>query len=97
MINEIKLINTLPAVFTGMENDLPVSASEVWLREVSFSRPDYYMVEAESGTGKSSLCSYIYGSRGDYSGTICSAWPTGAGCECARSPICPRRCNSFQS
>lgn len=71
MINEIKLINTLPAVFTGMENDLPVSASEVWLREVSFSRPDYYMVEAESGTGKSSLCSYIYGSRGDYSGTIC--------------------------
>ena len=28
------------------------------------------MVEAESGTGKSSLCSYIYGSRGDYRGKI---------------------------
>lgn len=70
MINEIKLVNTLPAVFAGMERDLPVCASEVWLREVCFRRPDYYMVEAESGTGKSSLCSYIYGSRGDYSGTI---------------------------
>lgn len=70
MIDEIRLVNTLPAVFAGMEHDLPVSASEVWLREIEFKRPDYYMVEAESGTGKSSLCSYIYGSRGDYSGTI---------------------------
>lgn len=70
MIKEIRLIRTLPAVFSGMEHDLPVSASEVWLQEVVLTRPDYYMIEAESGTGKSSLCSYIYGSRGDYSGTI---------------------------
>lgn len=70
MIEEIRLIHTLPAVFAGMEHDLPVSASEVWLQEVVLTRPDYYMIEAESGTGKSSLCSYIYGSRGDYSGTI---------------------------
>lgn len=70
MIQEITLINTLPRVFTGMENDQPVCLSQVWLQEVSFQRPDYYMVEAESGTGKSSLCSYIYGSRGDYSGHI---------------------------
>ncbi len=70
MIQEIKLITTLPKVFAGMENDEPVCSSQVWLSEVVLRRPDYYMVEAESGTGKSSLCSYIYGSRGDYSGRI---------------------------
>lgn len=70
MISEITLDNTLPRVFAGMEHDMPVCASEVWLRNVTFHRPDYYMVEAESGTGKSSLCAYIYGSRGDYSGRI---------------------------
>lgn len=70
MIQKIELIDTLPNVFAGMENDRPVCLSEVWLREISFERPAYYMVEAESGTGKSSLCSFIYGSRGDYRGRI---------------------------
>lgn len=53
-----------------MERVAPVSESRIWLHKVSFRRPDYYMIEAESGTGKSSLCSFIYGSRGDYNGTI---------------------------
>lgn len=70
MIDKITLEKTLPQVFAGMENDQPVCLSQVWLQDVGFVRPDYYMVEAESGTGKSSLCSYIYGSRGDYSGRI---------------------------
>jgi len=43
----------------------------VWLREdVSFVRPSAYIVEAESGTGKSSLCSFVYGARTDYDGEI---------------------------
>ena len=29
-----------------------------------------YLIAAESGTGKSSLCAYVYGARRDYSGTI---------------------------
>ena len=29
-----------------------------------------YLIKAASGTGKSSLCSFLYGQRGDYSGTI---------------------------
>ncbi len=70
MINEITLCKTLPHVFRGMEYTAPVNRSEVWLREVRFRRPDYYMVEAESGTGKSSLCSFIYGVRGDYDGIV---------------------------
>lgn len=70
MIKEIRLINTLPHVFRGMENVAPVNRSQVWLQEVTFPRPGFYMIEAESGTGKSSLCSFIYGSRGDYQGEI---------------------------
>lgn len=70
MIDSITLDNVLPRAFAGMENDEPVKSSEVWLKRISFSRPGFYMVEAESGAGKSSMCSFIYGSRGDYSGDI---------------------------
>lgn len=69
-IDTIKLERTLPAVFRGSENDEPVVSSQVWLRDVVFGRENDYLVEAESGTGKSSLCAYIYGSRRDYIGTI---------------------------
>ncbi len=70
MIKEITLSRTLPLVFKGMENVAPVCNSQVWLRDVAFTRPGYYMIEAESGTGKSSLCSFIYGVRGDYDGIV---------------------------
>lgn len=70
MIKEISIDRTLPRVFAGMEADEPLRSSQVWMREVTLSRPGFYLIEAESGTGKSSLCSFIYGSRGDYSGTI---------------------------
>lgn len=44
--------------------------SEVWLKDISFERSKRYLISAESGTGKSSMCSYIFGYRQDYSGTI---------------------------
>ncbi len=69
-INKIILDNTLPRVFVGAEHDSPVKDSAVWLRHVEFARPGAYLVEAESGTGKSSLCSFIYGNRRDYVGRI---------------------------
>ena len=50
-MNTITLYNTLPAVFAERE---PVP-SQVWRCEVSFERGRYYLVSAESGTGKSSL------------------------------------------
>lgn len=60
----------MPRVFAGSERELPVKDSQVWLRELDFTAPNSYLIEAESGTGKSSLCSYIYGNRHDYSGEI---------------------------
>lgn len=65
-MQKIVLLNTLPAVFAGREED----RSEVWLRNVEFERGKHYLISAESGTGKSSLCSYIYGYRIDYSGVM---------------------------
>ena len=44
--------------------------SEVWQQNVMLERGKRYLISAESGTGKSSMCSYIYGYRQDYSGVI---------------------------
>ena len=71
MIGAIELHGVLPRVFAGMEHEWPVKESQVWLRDVTFRRDGgNYLVQAESGTGKSSLCSFITGSRSDYSGII---------------------------
>jgi len=65
-MNSITLHNTLPNVFAGR----PDTGSDIWLKDVTFERGKRYLISAESGTGKSSLCSYIYGYRTDYSGTF---------------------------
>ena len=69
-INSITFENTLPAVFRTVSGDSAIEHSDVWLSRRSFLRPGRYTVEAASGTGKSSMCSFIYGNRHDYDGTI---------------------------
>lgn len=64
-LNAITLEGALPEVFRGTNPD-----SEIWLSQITFTRGEHYLIHAESGTGKSSLCSYIYGNRNDYSGKI---------------------------
>lgn len=71
MSHEIKLVDVLPSVFAKQADRLPhVRDSRVWLKTVSFVTTGRYLVVAESGTGKSSLISFIYGNRHDYQGTI---------------------------
>lgn len=65
-MNTITLHNTLPNVFAVRDD----TGSEIWLRDVVFERGKHYLISAESGTGKTSLCSYLYGYRTDYSGTM---------------------------
>ncbi len=57
----------LPQVFATC-TDLK---SEVWQQQVQLEKGKLYLVEAQSGTGKSTLCSYLLGYRHDYEGTIC--------------------------
>ena len=64
-MNKIELHNTLPCVFEGRDVQ-----SEIWLQDVTFQKGETILIEASSGTGKSSLCSYIIGYRKDYLGNI---------------------------
>jgi len=65
-MNSISLDNTLPNVFLG-RTDIE---SQIWRQQVSFERGKTYLIEAQSGTGKSSLCSFIIGYRKDFDGRI---------------------------
>ena len=65
-MNKIELIHTLPNVFQSRTDIV----SDIWNQDVTFEKGKKYLVEANSGTGKSSLCSYIYGYRHDYQGQI---------------------------
>lgn len=65
-MKEIKLNSVVPEIFAE-RNDI---ASDIWLTETALERGKVYLIEAASGTGKSSLCSYLYGQRGDYRGII---------------------------
>ena len=62
----INLQHALPQVFAGRD----YVNSDIWHQDVSFEKGNFYLIEAASGTGKSSLCSYIYGYRNDYQGII---------------------------
>lgn len=65
-IETIELDGMLPRVFVSES----IPPSDVWKTSLVFKRGCRYLVEAASGGGKSSLCSYIYGSRIDYEGTL---------------------------
>ena len=65
-MNLITLQQALPQVFAGKDS----IDSDVWHKDVEFERGHFYLIEAASGTGKSSLCSYVYGYRNDYQGII---------------------------
>lgn len=65
-MNCICLDNTLPKVFL-QRTDIK---SDIWRQQVSLERCKTYLIEAGSGTGKSSLCSFIIGYRKDFDGSI---------------------------
>lgn len=65
-MQKIEFQNVLPHVFEHT-TDLK---SEIWQSTASFEKEHLYLVEAESGKGKSTFCSYIIGYRHDYSGKI---------------------------
>ena len=64
----ISLQGVLPVVFNGQVPSDPVS--DVWGTDLLFEKGKSYLIKAASGRGKSSLCSYIYGLRDDYQGSL---------------------------
>lgn len=58
--------NVLPQVF-AQRDDLH---SEIWKQDVTFCKGHLYLIEAESGKGKSTFCSYVVGYRHDFTGQV---------------------------
>lgn len=66
-MNTIRLDQLMPSIF-AQRTDI---TSDVWGRDaVCLERGKAYLIEANSGTGKSSLCSFLIGYRADYQGRI---------------------------
>lgn len=62
----IVLKNIIPTPMIGQvfHND------GIWHKTIEFEKGDYYLIKAQSGAGKSSLMSFLYGLRFDYEGEI---------------------------
>lgn len=65
-MDKIQFNSVIPKVFSHF----PSLESEVWNTDVTFEKGHLYLVEADSGKGKSTFCSYIVGYRHDYSGQV---------------------------
>lgn len=65
-MERIEFTKVLPNVFACRDN----LCSEAWEQDVILERGHLYLVEADSGKGKSTFCSYVMGYRHDYSGTV---------------------------
>ena len=65
-MEKIVFDNVLPHVFS-LRTDL---VSDIWKNHVVFEKGHLYLVEAASGMGKSTFCSYVIGYRHDYEGRI---------------------------
>ncbi len=65
-MHKISFLSVVPQVFAN-KSDL---VSEVWNQNVVFEKGKTYLIEAESGQGKSTFCSYVLGYRHDFSGSV---------------------------
>ena len=65
-MHNISFLSFVPQVFAN-KSDL---VSEVWNQNVVFEKGKTYLIEAESGQGKSTFCSYVLGYRHDFSGSV---------------------------
>ena len=66
-IDRITFQSVVPQVFESQKEALH---SEVWNRGLTFEKGKLYLIEAASGRGKSTFCSYVLGYRHDYSGQV---------------------------
>ena len=65
-MNTIQFKSVIPQVFASREEQ----NSDVWQQDITFEKEKVYLIEAESGKGKSTFCSYLIGYRHDYSGQV---------------------------
>jgi len=62
----LQLQNLLPVYFEESKKQ----TSEIWGKDLQFEKGEMIKIVAPSGSGKTSLTHFIYGTRSDYKGTI---------------------------
>lgn len=62
----LQLQNLLPLYFEESKKQ----TSEIWGKDLRFEKGEMIKIVAPSGSGKTSLTHFVYGTRNDYSGTI---------------------------
>lgn len=65
-MEKIVFDSVVPQVFSHQSE----ISSDIWNNQATFEKDKLYLVEAESGKGKSTFCSYILGYRHDYTGNV---------------------------
>ena len=66
-MNTIGFNKVVPQIFAQCTDSL---SSDIWCKNISFEKGGLYLVEADSGKGKSTFCSYAMGYRHDYTGSV---------------------------
>lgn len=62
----LQIQNLLPLYFEESKKQ----TSEIWGKDIRFEKGEMIKIVAPSGSGKTSLTHFVYGTRADYSGTI---------------------------
>lgn len=62
----LQIENLLPLYFDASKKQ----TSEIWGKDLRFAKGEFIKIIAPSGSGKTSLTHFLYGTRVDYSGTI---------------------------
>lgn len=65
-MEKISFHNVVPFVFRNSG----VVDTDIWNADISFEKDTRYLIQASSGKGKSTFCSYVTGYRCDYVGDI---------------------------
>jgi putative ABC transport system ATP-binding protein len=63
---QLRIQQLLPVYFEQSRKD----SSEIWGKDLAFSKGEMIKIVAPSGSGKTSLVHFIYGMRQDYNGAI---------------------------
>lgn len=82
-----------PNVFVGSPPD--GGPTDVWGQELTFKRGESCLIEAASGRGKSSFCTFLYGLRTDYVGAIEYYTAQGEQLQMSEAMWCEMRCRSL--
>ena len=63
----IKFSSVIPQVFSSRIEEIH---SDIWNADAAIEKGHLYLIEADSGKGKSTFCSYVVGYRRDYAGKV---------------------------